>query len=462
MKPARYRIASIAGAVRGVCAALTALSIVMTAGPAASTATAQTGTRVLTGTLEGAAYRIEVPAHWNGTLMLFSHGTVTPGTTNRPQVASAPSITSWLLGHDYALAGSAFSATGWAVAAGLHDQIALLDHFDQAVGKPRQVIAWGESLGGLITAGLVQDYPQRLSGALPLCGPLAGTVAGGNAFRDLLFTFKTLAAAHASFETVHFTSSFMDLIRAELALNAAQASARGRARIALAAAFADLPGWYDSQAPAPSKTDVAGQEMAQFEWMRNAVLPYLFIIGADLEARAGGNPTSNVGVDYSRLLARSADRAEVRALYARVGGLDRDLSTLAHAHRLAADPRALAYAERYIALNGRITVPVLTMHTIGDGLVPVEHEQAYAASVASAGRSSLLRQLFVRRAGHCAFTPAEIVTALESISARVDSSQWQPDLSPARLNQTAGALPSALQTGKPAFARFTPPPFLRP
>jgi hypothetical protein len=92
----------------------------------------------------------------------------------------------------------------------------------------------------------------------------------------------------------------------------------------------------------------------------------------------------------------------------------------------------------------------------------VEHEQAYAASVASAGRSSLLRQLFVRRAGHCAFTPAETVTALESISARVDSSQWQPDLSPARLNQTAGALPSTLQTGKPAFARFTPPPFLRP
>jgi alpha-beta hydrolase superfamily lysophospholipase len=59
------------------------------------------------------------------------------------------------------------------------------------------VIAWGESLGGLITAGLVQDDPARFSGALPLCGPLAGTVAGANGFRDLLFAFKRLAAPHA-------------------------------------------------------------------------------------------------------------------------------------------------------------------------------------------------------------------------------------------------------------------------
>jgi hypothetical protein len=207
---------------------------------------------------------------------------------------------------------------------------------------------------------------------------------------------------------------------------------------------------------------VRDQEAAQFEWLRNAVLPYIFIVGADLEAKAGGNSTWNTGVDYARQLAVSADRQEVETVYAKTGGLKRDLATLAHAHRLAADRGALTYAERNIALNGQVTVPVLTLHTIGDGLVPVEHEQAYAATVHAAGRSALLRQLFVRRAGHCTFTPAETVEALSTLTRRVDGGVWPTNMTPASVNQAARALPSSLQTGRPAFARFTPSPFPRP
>ena len=46
------------------------------------------------------------------------------------------------------------------------EQIEVLDTFDMLIGQPSRTIAWGHSLGGLISAGLIQKYPERFSGAL--------------------------------------------------------------------------------------------------------------------------------------------------------------------------------------------------------------------------------------------------------------------------------------------------------
>jgi hypothetical protein len=44
---------------------------------------AQTGVTTHSGALpDGATYLIEVPANWNGTLFLYSHGYVAPGAAN--------------------------------------------------------------------------------------------------------------------------------------------------------------------------------------------------------------------------------------------------------------------------------------------------------------------------------------------------------------------------------------------
>src|SRR5262245_41685484 len=63
---------------------------------------------VLTGSLGGAAYKIEVPAHWNGTLALYSHYYLPPGAPNPAVDARDPVTGAWLLAHGYALAGSAY------------------------------------------------------------------------------------------------------------------------------------------------------------------------------------------------------------------------------------------------------------------------------------------------------------------------------------------------------------------
>ncbi|MGE5263207.1 MAG: hypothetical protein ACM3S0_07475, partial [Acidobacteriota bacterium] len=88
------------------------------------------GTTTFTGSIGGAAYLIQVPANWNGTLLLYSHGYVTPGSANPARDVGDPATGAFLLSQGYALAGSSYSATGWALAQAFHDQIALLDKFE--------------------------------------------------------------------------------------------------------------------------------------------------------------------------------------------------------------------------------------------------------------------------------------------------------------------------------------------
>lgn len=56
----------------GIIGLVAALTLV--ASPAASAAGAVAGPIDLTGTLDGAAFEIRVPAGWNGTLVMYAHG----------------------------------------------------------------------------------------------------------------------------------------------------------------------------------------------------------------------------------------------------------------------------------------------------------------------------------------------------------------------------------------------------
>jgi pimeloyl-ACP methyl ester carboxylesterase len=425
--------------------------------------------RTLTGAIGAASYEIDVPAAWNGTLFLYSHGYVAPGSFNGAQAAPLDSARTWLLDHHYAAAGSSYSSTGWALEDAFKDQIALLDYFTAHVGKPKRVIAWGASLGGIVTAGLVQLHPERFSAAMPLCGVLAGGVATWNAELDSAYAFKTLLAPASSLQLTHITDATANRDLATQLFNAAASTAAGRARLALVAALVDLPGWFDPRAPEPAATDYATQQSAQLQWESRVDFNFAFGYRQELERRAGGNPSWNAGVDYSALFAASVDRAEVTELYGRAGlDLQADLGRLDAGTRIKPDPGAAAYLDRYISFDGRLPVPVLSVHTTGDGLVIPPHENAYASTVAAAGDAAMLRQVFVHRAGHCAFTPAEIVAALQVLLKRLDTGAWdEAALQPAALNaaataQGAGANQVFGLTLPPSFAAFDPAPFPRP
>jgi pimeloyl-ACP methyl ester carboxylesterase len=423
----------------------------------------------VSGSIGAAQYRIEVPAIWNGTLFLYSHGYVAPGHINLATDSPAPVISSWLLGQGYAIAGSSYSSTGWALQDAFKDQVALLDFFNQRFSKPKRVIAWGGSLGGIITAGLVQLYPDRFAGAIPLCGVLAGGEATWNAGLDGAYAFKTLLAPTSSLQLVNITDPAANAQLAANMFDQASATPAGQARIALVAALGDLPGWFDPAGPEPAANDYAAQAAAQARWESQVDFAFEFQYRAELEQRAAGNPSSNTGVDYAKQLAISADRAEVTALYQAAGlDLGADLRALNSGPRIAADPTAAAYLKRNISFDGNINVPVLTMHTTGDGLVVVQNESAYAAAVRAAGKQDLLRQVFVHRAGHCAFSYAETVVLIQQMIKRLDTGQWDDAaLQAAALNAGAEALGDKYnEVGgffitPPAFTTYAPSQYPR-
>jgi pimeloyl-ACP methyl ester carboxylesterase len=414
----------------------------------------------VTGSIDGAAFKIEVPPNWNHKLVLYSHGYVVPGRPNPPTDVGDPLTGAYLLSQGYALAGSAYKSTGWAVADALQDQMALLKHFDETYGKPSQTIAWGHSLGGMITAGLVQRHPDRFAGALPMCGVLAGAVGVWNSSLDAEFVFKTLLAPNSSLQLVHITDPTGNLNMAEGILAAAQFTPQGRARIALVAAIGDLPGWFTPGSPEPAANDFTGREANQFTWDVNVDFPFLFALRAEMELRAGGNPSWNTGVDYRRLLRQSINRDEVQALYTQANlSLESDLDALEDAARIAAERPAVGYLIRNIVFNGDIgDTPVLTLHTTGDGLVLNQDEQAYASIVED---RQLLRQAFVHRAGHCTFTPAETVAAFNALVRKINNERWS-GLSPAELNAAATTLGPTFNVLPAAFLDFTPTRFPRP
>jgi len=437
----------------------------LTAGSAAASAAATCGgtgkATTVPGTLsDGATYLLECPGGpWNGTLLLYSHGYVAPNSPNPATDVGDPATRAYLLANGFALAGSSYATTGWAIQQALPDQIGTLDVFDTTYGTPARTIAWGHSLGGIITAGLLQDYPNRFDAALPMCGVLSGGVATWNTALDAEFAFQKLI--DPSVQVVNITSPGPNLTGAEAAAAAAQATAQGRARLALVSAFGDTPGWFNPTSAEPAPTDYAAQEQNQFLWASNVTFPFVFALRAELEFRAGGNVSWNTGVNYFADLAKSANLREVIALYHQAGlSLTKDLLALNSAARISAKPSAVAYLARYIAFNGDISVPVLTMHTTGDGLVVPENEQAYRSVVDRAGNGRLLRQIFVARAGHCTFTPAETITALNVLLNRMATGHWNvPD--PAALNADAAAL-GPLNVAPPAFTSFRPTQYLRP
>jgi len=424
-------------------------------------ASANAAATTITGTLpDGATYLIEVPFPWNGTVLLYSHGYVVPGSPNPAQDVGDPATHDFLLANGFALAGSSYATTGWAIHEALPDQMAVLNAFHQMVGKPTRTIAWGHSLGGIITAGLIQRFPRRFDGALPMCGVLSGGVGTWNQALDSAFAFNTLMAG-TSLQVVNITNPSTNLASAEGFLAAAQATPQGQARLALTFALADTPGWFDPASPEPAPTDYATREANQFLWASQVDFPFAFALRAELEFRAGGNPSWNTGVNYRKQLAHSVDRDEVVALYAQAGlDLDVDLDSLNNASRIAANSSSVGYLERNIIFNGDIDVPVLTLHTTGDGLVSNQNESAYADVVREDGNNRLLRRTFVHRAGHCTFTPAETVTALANLIQRLNTGRW-PDLGADVLNGEAASL-GPLNIAPPSFIEFAPARFLRP
>jgi pimeloyl-ACP methyl ester carboxylesterase len=410
---------------------------------------------------DGTPYTFAKPARWNGAVLVdldFAAG------------GPASPLTASLLDRGYAVGGTTRTISSWNIARAIDNQAAALGRFEAAFGRARYAIAEGRSMGGMVAAGVAQVHPGRFDAAVPMCGGLGGAVGQWNQKLDTVFTLKTLLFRDSALPVTGIPADVPGTQQQWIsAVTSAQATTAGRARIALAAAIGQLPGWGlapdGTATPVPADRDATGVEQGMFLALAGGPLPYLGQAASSrraIEQLAGGNPSWNTGVDYARQLALAAPGRQdvVRRLYERAGlDLRADLRRLAAAPRVSADPAAVGYLERGIVFTGDLRIPVLTVNGTGDQISTVAQQQSYGALARREGRAPLLRQTYVRTAGHCTFTTGEQQAAIDLVLDRLRTGHWA-DTAPRTLNRLATAVDGApgryLAYAPPRFTRMYP------
>ncbi len=451
--------------------------------PEASDSAAPTGhadqAKRYTGELaDGAKWIADVPPHFNGTLMLFSHGYGPLQARNAPNAKTRDA----LLKRGYALVGSSYSGSSrWALNVAVKDQFDTLSAVRKkvpAVREPKRTLAWGESMGGLVNSLVAQHGRGRVAGALSACGIVAGGLDfneyqtdGDYAINQLLVSGGSggpggsddsgssgdsersrkqikVSGFSSDEEAAASGKALADVVQG------AQSTAQGRARTALVAALRNQPNWSSGRRP-PKAHDYEAQEKQQAEGLVKMSLPFTLGARYQVEKAEGGPVYSNAGVNYAQLLRHSHDFPQVQALYKKADlDLDKDLAKLTRNAHTEADPAAVRNMERTAVPSGHLAVPNLTLHTTDDPLNPAPQESEYARKVRSAGDGSMLRQTYVHATGHCTFKPANWLAVLNALEHRLDTGSWDAATEPQTLNKAAR---EAGEGSYPSFLRYTAP-----
>jgi pimeloyl-ACP methyl ester carboxylesterase len=324
--------------------------------------------KIETGSINGAAFRIEMPATWNKGLVMYCHGYQVTGTPNNFENQRAQSLRNVFLSRGFAVAESAYSTQGWAVKEAVEDTEALRRYVVSKHGKPSETIVLGHSMGGAITIATIEKYPEIYDGALPMCGPLNVTLNGfQERIFDMLVTFDYLFPNVVGSVVNLPQGAKLDQAKVKAMIDAAPEKAAMFAKRYSLSSTAELPG----------------------------VLAFWYEIVRELQVRTGGNPFDNRNTIYD--------------------GFDDDVALNRGVKRYAADAKAREYLRQHYSPTGKIADPVLTIHTTYDQLIPGRYVSQYDEFARVAGTQDLFVAKFVVAKGHCNFTPAQTGAAFDEL-----------------------------------------------
>ena len=335
-------------------------------------------TQVITGPIgPGAIYSLHRPANWNGDLVLFAHGAVPPTIPLRlPPVPVRDS----LLARGYAFAYSSRSETGLAIKDGVQRTRQLRGLFVSAFGHPAHTYMIGNSLGGEIALMLAETNPELLDGALLISAPVGGSLMEFNYVFNVRVLYEYFFPGAIPGDALHVPRdlNFDPAIAAAVASSLQSDAARAR----------ELAG-----------IDQIDVQYATFAELVNA------IVGA---LRAHWNFTNDI-------LDRTQGHSFFDNTATRYTGSSDDAALNAGVGRFASTVDAENHWEHYYQPDGRLTVPLLTLHGTRDFFVPLLHEATYAALVASQGASDRVVQRTFDRFGHGMFTIPEQLRAFDEL-----------------------------------------------
>src|SRR6478609_1305158 len=117
-------------------------------------------TSVTQGVYRHAAFDLEVPAHWNGQLVLWAHGYRGQGTVLTVD-PPAYGLRQTFVNEGYAWAASSYYDNSYDVEAGVVSEHDLAQHVQSLLGKhPSRTYIVGVSMGGHVIGRSLEQYPN--------------------------------------------------------------------------------------------------------------------------------------------------------------------------------------------------------------------------------------------------------------------------------------------------------------
>ena len=368
---------------------------------------ASPGATVYQGLYDGehgkAGYVIEVPAKWNGKLVMYAHGYAGEGAALNVQPPISAEFGAYMLSQGYAWAASSYSANYYDVRAGIEDTNALALQFvsltQNKYAAPTKTYIMGLSMGGNVTAAAVEaetlataKNKVSYAAAMPLCGVLDPAYEF-QWLGDYTLNAQQLAGFGAtSYPATDFQPKLQQIV---------------------GALFSDVSTevWKPNTGPGAKlrdlSTNLTGGPRPVFGTVGFGAKTWQQAVlstgGSDgtLNGILAKNIYGNQNVTYRWTQGPTPSAEEVAYNSAIL--------------RVTADPDANPLQPgglRWLPLiEGKFTVPVLTMHTLGDLYVPFAHEQRYLKAAQQNDNAGMLVQRAIRAGGHCEFAGPELVEA---------------------------------------------------
>ena len=348
----------------------------------------------------GAAYRICMPASvpWNSDLVIYAHGyvpnvgqpvAIPEDQLKLPDGTSIPDIINSL---GYAFATTSYSTNGLAVLQGMADVADLANLFKGLHAGTRRVYLVGASEGGLVTALAVERFPTVFSGGLATCGPVGDFRKQINYWSDFRVVFDYFFPFPPEV--------FPRWTQTNISIPPNVMAGWPTLGVQIANAVLSKPHATEqllrvTNAPVDSTNSATVTETVL------GLLWYNVFATNDGIGKLGGNPFDNqlrwyIGSDNDLKLNR------------RAGGVA----------RFTANPAALKNMAAY-QTSGRLSVPLVTIHTTGDPIVPYWHEPLYRLKTLGSGNALLYSNIPILRYGHCNFRASEVLTAFALLVLKV-------------------------------------------
>lgn len=336
-----------------------------------------------TGKSNGAFYNIAVPVAWNGSLVIWNHGySFNPMLENPPDLGPLAGLQ---LAEGYAVASSSYSQSQWAVFKTTQDLQHLVNVFKEQVGTPTSIIVTGASLGGIVTADVLENANLgNVVGAFSFCGALAGSRVWDGAL-DIRLTYDAICegvpGAAIPGGPTGLPSQFYPFSEEDL----------GFALQACTGIFI------------PPVARTPDQQARLDQLLDSTQLPENFI-ARDLGFAVFG--IADLIFDRGKLNTRQG--------MGNTGVVYDDSSVNADIERVAVNRGAAQrLSDNYKPVGDVGNVKIVSMHTDKDGLVIVENEKEYQDVVSAANLTVAI--VVEDIPSHCMFNPAEVTAGWESL-----------------------------------------------